>query len=222
MGGKHQVVLIDHGLYIRESEKFRQQNCELWKAMFLGDRETIEEICREWGVRDTELFASLQLMKPFTMPGEKVISNVAAKPSREEIIRMQMQTKQRIRTMLADTDLVPRELIFVGRNMNLVRSNNKALGSPVNRVNIMAWYAASGAVSNIRDDSWRGWFKRWLSKIAFSCQLALINLMYHSSQLWVSINRKFGRKVADFEEMIEATMQETIEKQLGLTLELDA
>lgn len=31
--------------------------------------------------------------------------------------------------------------VQVGRNLNIVRANNKALGSPVNRINIMARYA---------------------------------------------------------------------------------
>lgn len=46
--------------------------------------------------------------------------------------------------MMQDTTKFPDELIFIGRNMNLVRSLNKKLGSPVNRVNVMAKYAVKG------------------------------------------------------------------------------
>jgi predicted unusual protein kinase regulating ubiquinone biosynthesis (AarF/ABC1/UbiB family) len=34
---KHELILLDHGLYIEESPEFRVQYCELWKAMFLLD-----------------------------------------------------------------------------------------------------------------------------------------------------------------------------------------
>lgn len=59
--GQHEVVILDHGLYMEESEKFRRENCELWKAMVLMDIDSLKSICKEWGVRDYELFASIQV-----------------------------------------------------------------------------------------------------------------------------------------------------------------
>lgn len=49
--------------------------------------------------------------------------------------------KDEIREMMKQTDLFPKELLFVNRNMNLVRSVNKRCGSLVNRINLMARYA---------------------------------------------------------------------------------
>lgn len=46
--------------------------------------------------------------------------------------------------MLHDTSLFPEELIYLGRNINLVRSINKKCGSLVNRVNVMAKYSIKG------------------------------------------------------------------------------
>ena len=40
--------------------------------------------------------------------------------------------------MLSDTAKVPRELALIGRHLNLVRATNKHLGSPVNRVEVLA------------------------------------------------------------------------------------
>lgn len=46
--------------------------------------------------------------------------------------------------MLGDASKFPDELIFLGRNMNLVRSINKRLGSVINRVNVMVKFAVKG------------------------------------------------------------------------------
>lgn len=46
--------------------------------------------------------------------------------------------------MMSDMNKFPKELMFVGRNMNLVRSLNKRIGSVINRINIMAKYAVIG------------------------------------------------------------------------------
>lgn len=46
--------------------------------------------------------------------------------------------------MLSDANKFPDELLFIGRNMNLVRSLNKSMGSSVNRINVMANYAVKG------------------------------------------------------------------------------
>jgi ABC-type enterochelin transport system substrate-binding protein len=44
--------------------------------------------------------------------------------------------------MLRDTfDKLPLELMFVGRNMNIIRYINKYFDSKVNRTNVMAYYA---------------------------------------------------------------------------------
>jgi aarF domain-containing kinase len=49
--GGQQLVLLDHGLYIQESDKFREAYCRLWKAIFLMDIDTMSEICKGWGIR---------------------------------------------------------------------------------------------------------------------------------------------------------------------------
>lgn len=50
----------------------------------------------------------------------------------------QVEAFDRVKALLSDSERVPRELILLGRNLNIVRANNKGMGSPVNRVNVMA------------------------------------------------------------------------------------
>lgn len=58
--------------------------------------------------------------------------------STQDIYKLQLKLKEDLKTLISDTDKVPKEIIFVNRNMNLVRSLNKMLGSPVDRVGLMA------------------------------------------------------------------------------------
>jgi aarF domain-containing kinase len=46
--------------------------------------------------------------------------------------------------MMNDANALPKELIFVGRNMNIVRSLNKQFGSSINRINVMAEVSVKG------------------------------------------------------------------------------
>lgn len=125
-------------MYIQENEGFRQQYASLWKAMFLLDKETLHSVCRSWGINDPEFFASLQLMRPYSSNRAVHVGDV----SRKDVQEMQKESKRRIKKLLSSTKNLPRELIFIGRCMNLVRATNRDLGSPVNRVNILANYAA--------------------------------------------------------------------------------
>ena len=113
-----QLVLIDHGLYVELSPKFRRQYAELWKGLLAMDLGTLQRIATEWGIGAPDLFASSVLLKPisFIKKGEKTKGegNVSPQPSQYEA---SVQLKEKLRNFLVDTDKMPKELIFVGRNM---------------------------------------------------------------------------------------------------------
>jgi len=99
---------------------------------------------------------------------------------------------EQVRNLLEQSKNVPEELIFVARNMNLVRANNKSLGSPVNRVNIMGKYAAKGTFGG-----------SWTQEFAFKWRLFLVSMFYYSTRIWKTWNEKvFGKKVKGFEEIL--------------------
>ncbi|KAI9321246.1 ABC1 family-domain-containing protein [Dichotomocladium elegans] len=152
-----QVVIIDHGLYIRESEKFRLEYCSLWEALFMLDMDTVAKLCKGWGIEDSNMFASITLQKPFNP--NRAVHLGQANVNMRDVYEMQMSLKERIRDFLKDQQLFPRELIFISRNMNIVRANNKSVGSPVNRINVMARWALYGHEKNRGDDmagsTWR-------------------------------------------------------------------
>jgi len=208
-----QVVLIDHGLYMEESEKFRAQYCELWKSIFLMDLTSIEKICTEWGMNDPDMMAMITLQRPYQIKKNK---------SKKDLYAAQLDIKERLKKFLSDQDKIPRELIFLGRNMELVRGNNKMMGSPVNRINIMARWAARNlevdtnrarnSVLNIVKGQW-GSFR-------FEMSMMVLNFGFTIQKWYDNLHRYFmGGEVHGFEDILEAQMRSVMKDQLGLNME---
>ncbi|KAL7008769.1 hypothetical protein EMMF5_001515 [Cystobasidiomycetes sp. EMM_F5] len=143
-----QVVLIDHGLYVDLTPSFRRQYSELWRSLFVLDTDTIERIAHSWGIANANLFASATLLKPTTVKKDKVTKEERARRLEEEKAKsahqVQEELKERLRTMLENEQLIPRELIFITRCMRMVQAVNQGLGSPSNRINILAHWATEG------------------------------------------------------------------------------
>ena len=59
----HQVVLIDHGLYVHFNPQLKKEYIDFWMAMIYGDDEKLSEQCKKWGIHDSQLFASMTLMR---------------------------------------------------------------------------------------------------------------------------------------------------------------
>ncbi|KAI8147616.1 ABC1 family-domain-containing protein [Fennellomyces sp. T-0311] len=212
-----QVVIIDHGLYIQESEKFRLEYCKLWEALFMLDMDTMNRICKSWGILDSNMFASITLQKPFSPT--KAVHLGQANVNMHDIYELQTSLKDRIKDFLKDQALFPRELIFISRNMNIVRANNKALGSPVNRINVMARWALRGLsrqpvstqeFSSIHQkirgylySTWRLWI--------FDCTLMIMSLSFWMVKLRDRTNKLlFGTAGQGFEEVLDQKIKDQV------------
>ncbi|PIA18816.1 ABC1-domain-containing protein [Coemansia reversa NRRL 1564] len=148
-----QLVLLDHGLYVRESNTFRRQYAEFWRAAMIGDNKAMKRIATSWGMPDETMFSTMVSLKA------PQLGNMHAKRSTGDTkgsskdyndgskgthFDQQMEMKARAVAALRDSLKLPPELVFVTRNMNIVRANNQSLGTPVNRVQILGHYAARG------------------------------------------------------------------------------
>jgi aarF domain-containing kinase len=115
-----QLVLIDHGLYVKLAPEFRRQYSELWKALLAMDLSTLFRVAGQWGIGSPDLFASSVLLKPFSF-GKDRSGNTKGKeqqqPQQLSQYDASVQLKGKLKTFLVDTDKMPKELIFVGRNM---------------------------------------------------------------------------------------------------------
>ncbi|KAF5529760.1 atypical ABC1 ABC1-B kinase [Fusarium mexicanum] len=144
--GQAELVLIDHGLYVYMSSKFRNEYATFWKALMTFDNKTISQVTEAWGIKAADLFASATLLRPYE-GGDKrthngIMKDLEGNTPAERHYEMQKRMKQGIREILTDEDKWPQELIFIGRNMRIVQGNNQYLGSPVNRVKMMGEWAS--------------------------------------------------------------------------------
>jgi aarF domain-containing kinase len=140
-------VLIDHGLYVYMSDKFRHEYGVFWKAMMTFDNKKIAEITNEWGIKAADLFASATLLRPYEGGDQQLQRGMIdalddSKTASQKHYEMQQKMKQGIRDVLADEDKWPKELVFIGRNMRIVQGNNAYMGSPVNRIKMMGSWAS--------------------------------------------------------------------------------
>jgi aarF domain-containing kinase len=120
-------VLIDHGLYIQSSEEFRKQYCRFWVGMFTFDSEALDSVARAWGIPDIGLFATATLAKPWRRD-QQAPTHLKSQTRLMDAFEMHQKGKERLVEFLRSMDRMPDELMFIGRNMNIVRANNKALG----------------------------------------------------------------------------------------------
>eukprot|EP01060_Flectonema_neradi_P005459 TRINITY_DN1363_c11_g1_i1.p1 TRINITY_DN1363_c11_g1~~TRINITY_DN1363_c11_g1_i1.p1 ORF type:complete len:513 (+),score=44.31 TRINITY_DN1363_c11_g1_i1:40-1578(+) len=144
-GKTSELVLIDHGLYVTLPDELRIDYANFWSSMLVADSANLKAICTKWGVSDPDFFASVTQQRPFksSRGAGQMLKKVKA-PSSEELARMHLKIKSKLTTILDETASFPRELMFVGRALNYLRSHNWCHGSIVNRVQILGSRAARG------------------------------------------------------------------------------
>jgi aarF domain-containing kinase len=196
--GQPEVVLIDHGLYIRMSPEFRHTYSLFWKSLLAFDNETIQEIATSWGVGHADVFASATLMRPYKGGDNSVMNelkkDMKGKDQAERAFEMQSKGRDAIKAMLADDKKWPQELIFIGRNLRIVQGNNQFLGSPVNRIKITGLWA-SRALTESPDLKYSERWKNWVKHLRFRCVLVLTDFAFFWSR--VKQLTGFGRGMED-------------------------
>jgi aarF domain-containing kinase len=193
-GGGPELVLIDHGLYVRLDPKFRQQYALFWKSLMAFDNKTISEIVRSWGISNPDIFASATLMRPYTGGDQSTLKNIRGsgdhKSEQERAYEMQVKMRQGIKEILGDGSKLPQELIFIGRNFRIVQGNNQFLGSPVNRIKITGIWASRALVDD-PNVPWRERMANYLRHITFRILLLSTDLVFWYSKLkqWAGVGK---------------------------------
>ncbi|KAK3331054.1 ABC1 family-domain-containing protein [Apodospora peruviana] len=217
--GKPELVLIDHGLYVYMSDKFRHEYGVFWKALMTLDNKKISEVTAEWGIKAADLFASATLMRPYEGGGEhnfhkKLLREMEGMTASERSYEMQKRMKQGIRDVLADEDKWPKELIFIGRNMRIVQGNNQYMGSPVNRVKMMGEWASRSLFED-RNLPWRDRLGNMWRHVLFKAVLTLTDVAFYFFKLRQWLGRGGG-----MEDEVEARMRD-VAKEFGVELQHD-
>lgn len=214
--GKPELVLIDHGLYLYLTPKFRQQYSLFWKSLMTFDNTTITSITKEWGINAPDLFASATLLKPYEggdgSTRKQMIADLSEKDAKKRQYEMQQRMKTGLKDFLSDEDKWPKELIFIGRNMRIVQGNNQFMGSPVNRVKMMGNWAS---LSLVQDPS-----LSWKERAANACRHVLFRAVLLGTDFafyWARIRQWLGLGMG-FEDEMEARMKD-VAKDFGVDLQ---
>ena len=208
--GKPEIVLIDHGLYIRMDPTFRKEWARLWTSLLALDNEAIREISHGWGIRNADAFASTVLMKPYTggdMSTQRaMLEELAGKDEAERAFEVQRRMQGALREVLSDEEKWPQELIFLARNLRIVQGNNQFLGSPVNRIKITAVWASRA----LREEAIMRRGNGVWARIGAVGRYVLFRLVLLSSDLvwWVSRVRQLLGLGGGMEDDVEARIRE--------------
>jgi len=164
--GKHQIVLIDHGLYVELPDHLRTDYARLWVAMAPpSDRATVEEICHKWGIGSVDLFQAIVRAGGSSKPNQPKTNNiddiidpldraVLDKKRKKSAAELNALVKENLKKLLQDTSKFPRELILVGRCMNYIRAANWTHGSPIDRVAVLANIAKEASTDKPVAKNW--------------------------------------------------------------------
>ncbi|CAA7264406.1 unnamed protein product [Cyclocybe aegerita] len=227
-----QLVLLDHGLYVRVPEDFKREWVRLWRAMLVGDYKGVEEVTNSWGMGLPDLVASFTLMRPTILrKGRKPKPRQPDEEAQKEHTpltqyEMSVKMKQKLKEFLTDTDRMPKVLIFLTRNMRMVQGNNQSFGSPVNRVKITGYWASRagtrhaslGVVERIRE---------WWQHVVFRFAMFTIDIVFWRTRFvfWLRETRaKFRlggggtKENGGFEEELERTMRGFAKDNFGLEM----
>lgn len=191
--------------------------------------------------------ANATLLKPYNMNRSPSITPTT-NTSVLDAYEIQMKLKTSLKEFLINSELLPKELIFIGRNMTIVRANNKTLGSPVNRINRMARWAVvglghdmnlwtsrstgellSGTSSTVSRNTRLGFWKALSSTLQasfnywmFEAALALMSIAYHVAQFRSYLERTIlGKQSAGFEAVLDDALKQKLEQEYGIKIEGD-
>uniref|UniRef100_A0A1B0CW01 ABC1 atypical kinase-like domain-containing protein n=1 Tax=Lutzomyia longipalpis TaxID=7200 RepID=A0A1B0CW01_LUTLO len=134
--GKAELVLLDHGLYETIPHNVRDSLCHFWEAIVLKDHKTMKKYATKLNVKDHYRFAEILLQRPLETKGK-----FTTRLTDEEIAYMQKIARQRFDLIMETLKEMPRNLIFIVRNLNIIRAVARDHGDPVNRPKLMARHA---------------------------------------------------------------------------------
>lgn len=199
VNGKQQVVIIDHGLYVYETEEFKAQNNLLWKSMFILDREVVKDIIRNWGIGNTDVFASLTMLKKYNVNDQTKFKSEA---------EYERHLIKQFQTMIQDVSKMPLILMLLGRATAILQGCNKMYGSPVNRVKIMASEASRSFKDPTLSNSF--WMVRYFKYFVDHARFQIVVFIMDTAFALIRIRQFFASQ----NKKVEFGLEAIIERQL--------
>ncbi|XP_070496010.1 uncharacterized aarF domain-containing protein kinase 5 isoform X2 [Chironomus tepperi] len=142
--GKAELVLLDHGLYETIPEEIRYNLSRFWEAIVLRDYDIMKLYSDKLGVSDHKRFAEILLQKPLDVNK----FSFATKYTEKEVEYMKKIASERFDIIMDILRDMPRNLLFIVRNLNIVRAIAREHGDIVDRPKIMARFAISSLIKS--------------------------------------------------------------------------
>jgi aarF domain-containing kinase len=83
------------------------------------DYDTTKSISESWGIHNTQVFATATLARPWKQGKAIHIQGTQLR----DVYESHMEAKKQVMKFLQDTEKIPKELIFVGRNLKCFYSD---------------------------------------------------------------------------------------------------
>ncbi|PPQ94351.1 hypothetical protein CVT25_000679 [Psilocybe cyanescens] len=239
-----QVVLLDHGLYVQLPQEFRREWAALWRAMLVGDFRGVQKVATGWGFGLPDLVASFVMMRPTVLKNgrepkrggaEKPKSDAGAgmeteggekKPQPMTEYELSVKMKEKLKEFLADTDRMPKAIVFLNRNLRMMQANNASFGTPVNRVKITGYWA-SKAPTRKTNLAFSERIREWYNHTLFQLNMFTMDIVIWKTiwVMWVKtlparlrLQRRLKEKEKMTKEEINEAVKEFLENAMGIDL----
>ncbi|OSX61911.1 hypothetical protein POSPLADRAFT_1070397 [Postia placenta MAD-698-R-SB12] len=207
-----QLVLLDHGLYVRLTREFQREYATLWKGLMTLDHDVVKGVAAQWGIGAPDIFASATLMRPVRFAGQEA-ENLENLSEYDRSVRL----KEKLKSFLTDTDKIPKPLIFIGRNMRIVQANNQSFGSPVNRIRITGYWA-SRSLTQAPDLPLLARLREYQRYLVFLLVTFSIDVAFWVSKVRQGVRLWLGLSSEGFEDELERSMRGFAKSNFGIEI----
>ncbi|XP_005180262.3 uncharacterized aarF domain-containing protein kinase 5 [Musca domestica] len=195
--GKAELVLLDHGLYEELPGNIRNNLCEFWEATVLRDEKSMQKAANKLGIKDHMKFAEVLFQQPIRIHG----GTIKTKLNKDDINYMQQIAQKNFEMIMSTLKEMPRNMLFVVRNLNTVRAIGRMHGDVVNRPKVMAQYAQKCIYRNYH--SVKGYFKWLYRRLYFEYSLWSFSFRRSCLSLYFNVLYKLGRAPASAKTILK-------------------
>ncbi|KAL7015379.1 hypothetical protein ACKWTF_016418 [Chironomus riparius] len=197
--GKAELVLLDHGLYENIPQEIRYNLSRFWEAIVLRDYDLMKIYSDKLGVSDHKRFAEILLQKPLDVNK----FSFATKYTEQEVEYMKKIASERFDIIMNILRDMPRNLLFIVRNLNIVRAIAREHGDIVDRPKIMARFAISSLIK-----SGGNIFSFLKRKIFFEYRLWKIFMEFWVMRNYLKLLEVLGRAPEDTSMLLDMNFDE--------------
>ncbi|XP_055920396.1 uncharacterized aarF domain-containing protein kinase 5 [Eupeodes corollae] len=196
-----ELVILDHGLYETVPENVRLPLCEFWEATVLKDEKRMKRSALALNINEYKNFAQVLFQVPFEING----GQVKTKLSDKDIEYMQQIAKNNFDRIMQTLREMPRNMLFVVRNLNTIRAISRHHGDVVDRPKVMARHAQRCMYTKY--NSFLGYL-RWICRRAIF-EYCLLKNSFKTSvfSLYINVLYKLGRSPVTSKQVFKSGME---------------